>query len=550
VKEYRVVLTGLLRLGTRTLLFGLSLVALAQILLIVPPFLLGELIDRFAKNDLGGIGWTMTLVVLAAVARVILIPYQARALTDIIQRVTYEFSVARTSHIFDKDFTFFRDQNVGGVIKRSERGIEAFESFTGFVVTMAVPAVVGLIVLVTALTAVAGLSGTMILCVSAAIYVFVSLKLLAWRRPYIDQVNDAEDMLAEQYADAFLAVPSVKPAGAVDMLLSVLADVYQRYRMRAVRLAFASAVMTASQEFIISLTVIMMVAAVIILTSLNGTAPDIGSFIVVMSLVSLSMGYVRDLLEVRKKQDEFAADIAQMDKLLSAPDFRQNARSASLIGPSGATALRLMSGKIDGRPPLHIGAEIGVDGGARVAVVGKTGGGKSSLLDVIAGVRVTHATVYVGDCDLGDVCYRSVTDAICYVPQVPRFLTGGWRDGLFYGVPDLEEGRARAILEAMQFARIDDIFGPAVVPVTEFSGGERQRLSVARGLLSRQPVVVLDEPTSALDSDVCSAVWDVIVRYTAGRTLICATHDMESLARFDLTIAVTDGQVDIMRRSA
>jgi len=221
------------------------------------------------------------------------------------------------------------------------------------------------------------------------------------------------------------------------------------------------------------------------------------------------------------------------------------------------------------RYPEHRGADVlsdlsfDVHPGERVALVGPSGAGKSTVCQLLLRFYDTDTgSVRVGGHDVRDLRLDSLRNHVGIMFQESVFFAGTLFDNLRLGSPDADEDAMRAALEsafAWEFVStwpdgLDTRFGERGVRV---SGGERQRLAIARVLLKNPAIVLLDEPTSALDASSEVAVLSAIERLLEGRTSLTVAHRMSTIRQADRIIVMGRGTVvddgthhDLMERCA
>jgi len=187
---------------------------------------------------------------------------------------------------------------------------------------------------------------------------------------------------------------------------------------------------------------------------------------------------------------------------------------------------------------LH-GLELEVPAGAHVAVVGPSGAGKSTLAAVLFRFQEATGEVRLGDVDLLRRSPEAVRHAVSGVPQDPHVFDSTVRENLRLARPEATDAELRGVLDRVRLdLGLDEFVG---THGHRLSGGMRQRLALARALLTDPALLVLDEPTAHLDPATRDAVLDDLLTAAAGRSTLLVTHDHALLDRMDRVYEIRDG---------
>ena len=200
-------------------------------------------------------------------------------------------------------------------------------------------------------------------------------------------------------------------------------------------------------------------------------------------------------------------------------------------------------------------AELTIDIGSAVGIVGVSGAGKSTIVDVLLGLlEVRSGTIYADGVDV-KTCYRSFLKNIGYIPQMIFMLDDTIRRNVAFGVQDecIDE---RKVWEALREAQLDEFVKSLPDGLDtgigergiRLSGGQRQRIGIARALYYDPEVLILDEATSALDNDTEAAIMAAINRLHGRKTLVIIAHRLQTIEKCDMVYRVEDGKIVLERQ--
>ncbi|MGW3297714.1 ABC transporter ATP-binding protein [Streptomyces xiamenensis] len=288
-----------------------------------------------------------------------------------------------------------------------------------------------------------------------------------------------------------------------------------------------------------------------VLLQLGGTPPSIGTLV---AFVSLQQGLLRPAVSLLSTGVDIQASLALFQRIFEYLDLH-----VDITERPGALELRHAKGEIrlEGvsfgyeptAPPTLSGIDLTVPAGASLAVVGATGSGKSTLSYLLPRLYdVTSGVVRLDGIDVRELDFASLARAIGVVSQETYLFHASVADNLRFAKPDATDAELET---AARTARIHDHI--AALPqgydtvVGErgyrFSGGEKQRLALARTILRDPPVLVLDEATSALDTKTEREVQRAIDALSAGRTTITIAHRLSTIRDADEIVVLDGGRI-------
>jgi subfamily B ATP-binding cassette protein MsbA len=200
------------------------------------------------------------------------------------------------------------------------------------------------------------------------------------------------------------------------------------------------------------------------------------------------------------------------------------------------------------KPVLH-GVDLHIEAGTIVALVGRSGAGKTTLASLIPRFYdVTEGQILIDAVDIRNVTLKSLRDNIGIVPQDSVLFSASVRENLLYGKPEADDRELWSALEKANIRRfveelpqgLETIIGERGV---KLSGGQRQRVALARVFLKNPPILILDEATSALDSEVENLIHDAMRRLMKGRTSFLIAHRLSSAVEADLIVVLDHGEL-------
>ncbi|MBI1991801.1 MAG: ABC transporter ATP-binding protein [Candidatus Omnitrophica bacterium] len=248
-----------------------------------------------------------------------------------------------------------------------------------------------------------------------------------------------------------------------------------------------------------------------------------------------------------------ANSIAAMERIFEVfdmfPEVRERALARSLGRVLGEVAFEDVSFHYEGREPVLKRLSLRIPAGTTLALVGPSGAGKSTLVKLLPRFYdVTSGRITMDGIDIRDVTLKSLRAQIAIVSQEPILFSGTIADNLRYGKPTATDAQLRAAARAA-FADtfIEEMPDGYETQIGErgvrLSGGEKQRLAIARAFLKDAPILILDEPTSALDAESEELVKRALQRLLEGRTALIIAHRLSTIEHVDVVVVLDEGRV-------
>lgn len=203
----------------------------------------------------------------------------------------------------------------------------------------------------------------------------------------------------------------------------------------------------------------------------------------------------------------------------------------------------------DGEDPVLHGIDLDIRRGEKIAFVGESGGGKSTLMSLLQGLYVpTHGEVDVAGFDTAGHHLDRIRAAIGMVFQEASLFSGTIAENIAYARPDATEAQIRAAAREANADGFVEHFAQGYETVigergVKLSGGQKQRIAIARALLKDAPILILDEATSALDTKSERAVQEALERLMRGRTSLIIAHRLSTISGVDRIVTIADGRI-------
>jgi ATP-binding cassette subfamily B multidrug efflux pump len=261
----------------------------------------------------------------------------------------------------------------------------------------------------------------------------------------------------------------------------------------------------------------------------------------------ISLGFLVSLIQRGR------ASFARLEEIFQAePDIKDGSRHLS-PGASGRLSVRNLSFSYDATHPVLDGVSFDVPPSGSIAIVGRTGAGKSTLAVLLARLQPTPpGSVFLDGIDICDLPLSDVRSTVVYSAQTPFLFSTTVGRNIGYALPDPDSSQGmQTIRGAAEEAHIleeveglpdgfDTVVGERGV---QLSGGQKQRTALARGLVSSPKVLVLDDPLSAVDAKTEDAILEAIDRQRSERGVVLITHRVRAAARCDRIVVLDGGRV-------
>ncbi len=451
-------------------------------------------------------------------------------------------------HLHQLSLRFHLERKTGGLTRILERGREAIQQIVRMSMLTGVPTVVELAMILAVFLFSFDWRYCVVLIVMMWAYLWFTRVATDWRITIRRNMNESDTDANVKAIDSLLNYETVKYFSAEKREASRYDKSMERYERNSVSSYVSLAVLNSGQGFIfaVALTVMMIMC---VQGMRNGTN-TIGDFVLLNAMMIQLYQPLNFMGMVYREIKQATIDIEQMfDVLQQPPEIRDKPDAKALIVSEGAIRFDDVHFAYDPNRQILKGITFEVPAGKTVAVVGPSGAGKSTISRLLFRFyEPQKGAITIDGQNLSDVTQDSLREKIGMVPQDTVLFNDSIEYNVRYGRWDATEEEVR---EAAQFAQIDDFIRSLPdgynTQVGErglkLSGGEKQRVAIARTILKGPPILLLDEATSALDSFTEREIQSALDRVVKGRTTLVIAHRLSTIVNADEIIVLDAGRI-------
>ncbi len=469
------------------------------------------------------------------------------------QRVIRVAAMQTFRHLHGLSLRFHLDRQTGGVTRAIERGTQAIELILRLGVFNIVPTLLETLMVTAVIWRLFDWRFALATLLTVVVYVGFTVAFTGWRIGIRRRMNEVESEASTKALDSLLNFETVKYFGNERHEARRYDETQARYEAAAVRTQVSLNLLNLGQA-----TIIAVAMAVIMLMAANGVAAGrltVGKFVLVNTYLMQLYAPLNFLGFVYASLRQGVVDLEQMFRLLAEDQEVQDPTAPvplpARLADAPPAELRFEGVRFGYRPNREIlhGVSFAVRPGGRTAIVGPTGAGKSTLSRLLFRFYdVTEGRVTIDGHDVRDCAQEALRAAIGVVPQDTVLFNDTVGYNIGYGRPGasqaaIEHAAARAQLHDFVASLPDGYATRVGERGLKLSGGEKQRVAIARTLLKDPRILVLDEATSALDSRTEREIGQALRTVAARRTTLVIAHRLSTVVDADQILVLVDGQI-------
>ncbi|MEP3275215.1 MAG: ABC transporter ATP-binding protein/permease [Stappiaceae bacterium] len=451
-------------------------------------------------------------------------------------------------HLHDLSLRFHLQRRTGGLSRIIERGVKGIESIVRFTILNSIPTGIEFALMAGVVWYQFGFVYVVVIAISIWFYVWFTVKATNWRILIRRQMNDSDTDANSKAIDSLLNFETVKYFNNEKLEAQRFDGAMASYEKAAVKTWVSLAWLNMGQTviFTIGMIICMVLSGQAVL---NGTQ-SIGDFVMINAMLmqlSIPLNFIGFLYrEIRQG----LTDIGAMFAILDVPaEIQDKTDAARLQVDGGSIEFRNVAFNYDPDRAILKGVSFTVPAGQSIAIVGPSGAGKSTISRLLFRFYdVTSGQILIDGQDLREVTQQSLRQSIGMVPQDTVLFNDTVRYNVRYGRVTASD---QDVEEAAKMAQIGDFI--ASLPrgfETEvgerglkLSGGEKQRVAIARTILKAPPILILDEATSALDTHTEREIQAALDQVSKDRTTVVIAHRLSTVVNADQILVLEAGEV-------
>ncbi len=451
-------------------------------------------------------------------------------------------------HMHQLSLRFHLERKTGGLTRVLERGRNAIETIVRLVIVQLVPTIIELVLITVVLLYQFDWRYVLVILATVTCYMAFTYYATEWRIGIRRSMNESDTDANVKAIDSLLNYETVKYFVAEEREARRYDRSMARYEEASVKAYVSLAVLNAGQAviFTVGLAALMVMCAVGIRRGTN----TVGDLVMINAMMIQVYQPLNFMGMVYREIKQAIIDIELMLGILARnPEIKDRRGAKPLEVKRGAIRFENVSFAYEPERQILNGLTFEVPAGHTVAVVGPSGAGKSTLSRLLFRFyEVSGGRILIDGQDIRDVTQKSLRSALGIVPQDTVLFNDTIRYNIRYGCWDADD---REVERAAQLAQIDEFIRASPrgyeTEVGErglkLSGGEKQRVAIARTILKAPPILILDEATSALDSHTEKEIQDALHRIAENRTSLVIAHRLSTIVHADEIIVLDQGTI-------
>lgn len=535
---------------------AMTLLVLAKTIGVYVPFLFKDAVDAITP------GRTVTAEQMVAVVPVALIVGYgvARVLTLLFgelrdavfvkvgQHALRQIALNTFRHLHKLSLRFHMERKTGGLSRVIERGTRGIDFLLRFMLFNIMPTLLEIVLISSIFWIKFGFAYAAVTFTCLVSYIYFTATITDWRLKFRREMNEQDTKANSKAVDSLLNFETVKYFTNEDYESTRYDVALAQYESAAVRSQLSLTLLNVGQGIIVSLGLV-----IVLWMAAQGVIDGrftIGEFVLVNSLLIQIYMPLNFLGFVYREIKQSLTDMEKMFVVIETnPDVEDRKGAIKLTVNGGAISFNNVCFEYNPDRRILHGVSFEVPAGTTTAIVGASGAGKSTISRILFRFYdIASGSVTIDGQDISSITQRSLREQVGVVPQDTVLFNDSILYNIRYGRPDATDVEVKAAAGLAQIhdfvAKLPDGYETQVGERgLKLSGGEKQRVAIARTILKNPAILVLDEATSALDSHTEQEIQSAFEEISEGRTTVVIAHRLSTVVKADEILVMDDGQI-------
>lgn len=525
-----------IRQGQKKLLLVFILTLAHQILSLAPTIFLGKIVDSLSASAHSDLMLAVTWFFLSALIACFIWPIQLRAICDIYHRTTAAMGIQWCCHLIYQDAPFFLKNRVGEIIRVFDRTLEELPWAQQHVVEFIIFEAVKLFLMIGYLVYLDARWELMLLILFFIFNILLSSALIRIKRPLIQKALRAQENISGAQEELVKAIKSIQFLRAQTTATQSLNQAFDESGKHEVKLAVTASLLTSLAEISSGMFVFTIIFVSVLTDSGLSSGDYVPIFVFASEALSISMGMVmaRADLAFFKEDTKKFQDIRLIKSRRSHVSTKNISSHHITIAP--------FQWQLSGSSVLTCPKKIQIPQGSRVAIIGASGQGKTTLARMLCGTLWSEGMIYLDQYDVSQLSHRNLAETIYFAEEDSLFLHGNFSQAVLYG-KSMPQHDLDKLFEVLKLEHLKDLISAQDFPKNNISSGEKKRFGLMRAMALARPITILDEPTESIEPILAHSLWNTLFQEFSLSTLICLTHDTKIPNFFDTVLEINDHKI-------
>ena len=530
---------------------AMVLLTLAKVTNVVVPIFYKYAVDALNGDTAKIVAVPVVLLVAYGLTRVLALTFgelRDAVFAKVAQRAIRLAGLKAFNHLHRLSLRFHMDRKTGGISRAIERGTKGIEFLLTFMLFNVIPTLLEIAMVCGVMWKLYGVWFALVTFLTMATYIAWTLAVTEWRIKYRRIMNETDSEANTKAIDSLLNFETVKYFGNEEHEAGRFDSALKGYERAAVKSKTTLSFLNIGQGVVIAagVTIVMLMAAAGVVddTMTVGDFVLVNAYLIQLFLPLNFLGFV--YREIKRSLTDMETMFELMEENAEVED-RSGAKPLVING--GEVVFENVSFAYDARRQVLSDVSFSVEPGKTIAIVGPSGAGKSTISRLLFRFYdVTNGRILIDGQDIRDVTQKSVRAAIGMVPQDTVLFNDTIYYNIAYGAPgatpsEIEDAARLARIHEFIMSLPDGYSSTVGERGLKLSGGEKQRVAIARTILKNPRIMLFDEATSALDSHTEQEILASLREVAADRTALTIAHRLSTVIDADEILVLEDGRV-------